>query len=297
MEDNNLNTKTPAIKQAWLRILLFVLAFLFVYLLAQGFSLFLASKIFNFDLMKYAEQSDNFNQLHIKSFVEFIVLGFIMLLIFVFRKFIDRKSFVSMGYSIKGKFIDIIMGTVVGFILISLGFFILKLTGHLRVESIIFNANVVVYSFIFFLFAAIIEEVVFRGYILNNLLSSMKNNYLALAISSVLFALIHGLNPNLSILSMVNLFIAGLALGITYIHTQNLWFPIFLHVSWNYFQGPIFGFEVSGMDASSIISQKVTGSDIITGGEFGFEGSIILSFLLFGMIFITDNLYRKKHNK
>ena len=126
-------------------------------------------------------------------------------------------------------------------------------------------------------------------------LNTMKNKYLALLISAVLFALIHGLNPNLSFLSMLNLIIAGLALGISYIYTKNLWFPIFLHVSWNYFQGPIFGFEVSGMDAASIIKQNVTGNDIITGGDFGFEGSILLTGLLFIMIYLTDFIYKRKN--
>jgi len=295
MEQINTTSNKPAIKQAWLRILLFVLAFLFVYILAQGFSLLVTSQVFGVNIMDQAQTSlENSNLMLIKSISELIVLGFMVLLTFVFRKYIDRKSFVSMGYSIKGRYIDILMGISVGFVLISLGFFILKFAGHLNVESIIFNTNIVSYSFIFFFFAAMIEEIIFRGYILNNLLSSMKNKYLALSISAVLFALIHGLNPNLSILSMVNLFIAGLALGITYVYTKNLWFPIFLHVSWNYFQGPIFGFEVSGMDTVSIINQKVTGSDIITGGEFGFEGSIILTALLFGMIIITDFIYRKR---
>jgi CAAX protease family protein len=85
-----------------------------------------------------------------------------------------------------------------------------------------------------------------------------------------------------------------LALGITYVHTKNLWFPIFLHISWNYFQGPILGFEVSGMNIKSLINHDLLGSDLITGGKFGFEGSILLSFLLVAMVIVTDRVLAKK---
>ena len=173
-----------------------------------------------------------------------------------------------MGFELKGKSKDIINGFLVGFGLIFFGFAILNLTNFLEVVSVEYSSKVVFGGFFFFLIAAIIEEIVFRGYILNNLMDSIKNKYIALVISAIAFALIHSMNPNLSLLGFVNLVIAGIVLGITYIHTKNLWFPIFLHVSWNYFQGPIFGFEVSGMNFQSIIKQNVSGNDLITGGNF-----------------------------
>jgi hypothetical protein len=294
MENTDLQKTKPAIKQTWLRILLFMLSWLFIWILTQGLAALLLSSIFNVNLFNETGLTDDSHLTFIKTLSVLITLGTSFLIIFIFRRYVDRKSIVSMGYNIKGKLGDIIWGIVVGFVLISIGFLTLLITNHLTIESVNFSWSLIIQSFFFFLIAAIIEEIVFRGYILNNLLSSMKNKYLALLISSLLFALIHGLNPNLSIISLVNLVIAGFALGITYIYTKNLWFPIFLHVSWNYFQGPIFGFEVSGMNAASIIKQNVIGSDLLTGGQFGFEGSVILTILLFGMIIITDRIYNKK---
>lgn len=294
MENTDLQKNKPAIKQTWLRILLFMLSWLFIWILTQGLAALLLSSIFNVNLFSETGLTDDSNLTFIKTLSELITLGTSFLIIFVFRKYIDRKSIISMGYNIKGKLRDIIWGIVVGFILISIGFLTLLITNHLTIESISFSWSIIIQSFFFFLVAAIIEEIVFRGYILNNLLSSMKNKYLALLISSVLFAFVHGLNPNLNLISIINLIIAGLALGITYVYTKNLLFPIFMHVSWNYFQGPIFGFEVSGINASSIIKQKVIGNDLLTGGQFGFEGSVILTILLFGMIIITDRIYNKK---
>jgi hypothetical protein len=294
MENTDLQKNKPAIKQTWLRILLFMLSWLFIWILTQGLAALLLSSIFNVNLFNETGLTDDSHLTFIKTLSVLITLGTSFLIIFIFRRYVDRKSIVSMGYNIKGKLKDIVWGIVVGFILISIGFLTLLITNHLTIESINFSWSLIIQSFFFFLIAAIIEEIVFRGYILNNLLSSMKNKYLALLISSVLFAFVHGLNPNLNLISIINLVIAGLALGITYVYTKNLWFPIFLHVSWNYFQGPFFGFEVSGMNAASIIKQNVIGSDLLTGGQFGFEGSVILTILLFGMIIITDRIYNKK---
>ena len=80
-------------------------------------------------------------------------------------------------------------------------------------------------------------------------------------------------------------------MGLYYIYRQNLWFPIALHFSWNFFQGPIFGFEVSGIELNSLIVQEITGSDLLTGGDFGLEGSALLSVLLLLSIFFVQYLY------
>lgn len=91
-------------------------------------------------------------------------------------------------------------------------------------------------------------------------------------------------------------FPAGILLGISYIFTKNLWFPIALHFSWNFFQGPIFGFQVSGTNSETLISQTINGNELLTGGQFGLEGSIIatvlcsLGILLFWMIYKKQNI-------
>jgi membrane protease YdiL (CAAX protease family) len=145
-----------------------------------------------------------------------------------------------------------------------------------------------------FIIVGVVEESVMRGYILSNLMEHMKNKYVALWISAVIFAVFHGLNPNITVLGFTNLILAGFVLGITYIHTKNLWFPIFLHISWNFFQGPVFGFEVSGINTKAIINHNVTGNDLITGGRFGLEGSILITILLIITTFFIDLYYRKK---
>ncbi|MCK4661465.1 MAG: CPBP family intramembrane metalloprotease [Bacteroidales bacterium] len=294
MKENYLIEKKPAIKRGWLRALLFLIAFLILYAVIQGIAVFIIAAVLNIPLSDFETLFTDPNKLGIQFILTSSTLVITILIAWIFMRYVDRKSFISMGFELKGKSKDIIYGFLVGLVLIFLGFVILNLTNFLEVVSIEYSSKIVFGGFFLFVIAAIIEEIVFRGYVLNNLMDSIKNKYIALLISAILFALLHGVNPNLSILGFINLIIAGIALGITYIHTKNLWFPIFLHISWNFFQGPIFGFEVSGSSFNSIIQQKVIGNDIITGGNFGFEGSIIITVLLIGMILTIDQIYRRK---
>jgi membrane protease YdiL (CAAX protease family) len=132
-----------------------------------------------------------------------------------------------------------------------------------------------------------------RGYILSNFFDSM-NKYIALIISSLLFAVMHLANANVTVVSLVNIFLAGILLGIYYVHKQNLWLPISLHFSWNFFRGPIFGFEVSGVDIRGVIVQDIHGPDLLTGGSFGFEGSVIATLLMIITIVLLHYRFQEK---
>ena len=84
-------------------------------------------------------------------------------------------------------------------------------------------------------------------------------------------------------------------LGINYIYTKNLWFGILLHFSWNFFQGPLLGFEVSGLPLQSLLQHDIQGSELLTGGKFGFEGSLVATVLLTMAIVILAWVYEKKY--
>jgi membrane protease YdiL (CAAX protease family) len=134
-----------------------------------------------------------------------------------------------------------------------------------------------------------------RGYILSNLSESM-NKYIALIVSSLLFGVMHLANANVTTLSFLNIVLAGIMLGIYYVHRKNLWLPISLHFSWNFFQGAIFGFEVSGVDVTGAITQNIQGPDLITGGTFGFEGSVIATLLMLIAIVLLHYKYQDESN-
>lgn len=297
MMNNDEILRKPAIKYAWLRALLFIIGFLIVSTIIQTIGIMILMVVKTDlrieDVDSFMSNSENFNYILLLRFLGLLAALF---LVWIFRKFIDRRTVMSLGLSIKNKGKDMFAGFGLGFSLITIGFFILYITGYLKVVDIDFNTETIWGTFLFFVFVAIQEEILYRGYILNNLMTSM-NKYVALAISAVVFALIHGINPNISIVAIVNLVLAGFVLGISYIHTKNLWLPIFFHLSWNYFLGPIYGFEVSGLVVNTTIIQEVTGNTLITGGKFGFEGSLILTALSIIVFFAIDNFFKTRSLK
>ena len=194
-------------------------------------------------------------------------------------KFIDRKPLMFIGLSVKDKANEMLVG--LGFALAFIGglFLLLWLLGAITITGYVgFKPGVFFVSMMLFL-AAFDEELIFRGYILNSMMDS-SSRWVALAGSSALFALMHAGNPSVwsNWVPMTELFAAGFILGISYTFTKNLWFPTFFHFGWNFFQG-LFGFEISGINVDSwkMISHENTGNvpDIISGGAFGIEGSVI----------------------
>ena len=161
--------------------------------------------------------------------------------------------------------------------------------GWLQVESFAWQAesggsiaaSILVVLVVFFL-GSWQEELLSRGYWLQNL-SDGLNRSLGVLLSSAIFALGHLFNPNLSWLSFVGLFLSGLFLAYGYLRTEQLWLPIGLHLGWNFFEGTVFGFPVSGQYFYQLIRQTTSGPDLITGGVFGPEaGLILLPALLLG---------------
>jgi hypothetical protein len=140
------------------------------------------------------------------------------------------------------------------------------------------------------------EELVFRGYVLDSLMDSYPNKWVALAISAVLFAAFHFTSPAINPLGFANLVAAGLLLGINYVYTKNLWFSFFLHLSWNFFQGPILGFRVSGLTLPSLLQTETKGDLFITGGDFGLEGSILTTVVAVIAFFLIAWAFERKYN-
>lgn len=188
------------------------------------------------------------------------------------RAYIDRETFSSLGLC-KILYIEILYGVFMGFVVMLIGFISLLLFDQIQYLNTHFIFSDFIAGLLMFLLVAILEELL-RGYVLSNLMDSM-NKYLALIISAVIFSVMHGGNPNFGWIPFFELVLAGILLGLSYIYTRNLGFPVALHFSWNFFQGTVFGFNVSGLDNYSIVQQVNKGDTIWNGGSFGFEGSVL----------------------
>jgi membrane protease YdiL (CAAX protease family) len=225
-----------------------------------------------------------------------VLLMFLQLLITItviatFRRFVDKGSFISLGLEFTHFKLDFVKGLLWGAGLLFSGFTTLYVLGFTSVARLDFNGiNWPAYLFLC-LIVTFNEEILIRGYVLTNLMDSM-NKYWALVTSAVIFMLMHLSNDNVSLIPLVNLLLAGIMLGIYTIHKGSLWFPIGMHFSWNFFQGPVLGFGVSGLKVDSVIAQEFNGSTLMTGGDFGFEGSLLLTIMMLVSISILQFKYK-----
>ena len=136
--------------------------------------------------------------------------------------------------------------------------------------------------------AGFIEEVIFRG-ILFRFLEQFGGSWFALAVSSLLFGFAHAGNDNATLFSSFAIAIeAGLLLGGAYMVTRNLWFAVGLHFGWNVVQGYIWDVAVSGNDVDGLVEARMSGPELVSGGAFGLEASVIALTLatLFGVYFV-----------
>jgi membrane protease YdiL (CAAX protease family) len=194
--------------------------------------------------------------------------------VWLFMKYVLKEPFLSVGFEKKCIKQDVTRGMYYGLIIMVIGFVSLIFSEEIEFKKLNFNLLYFVLSLLHYIFVAISEELLMRGFILNNLTKSF-NNFSALLISSMLFSLLHAGNPNITLFGLLQLFVAGILLGLPYLYTKNLWFSIALHFSWNFFQGTVFGYNVSGTANYSIIETDFRYASIWNGGNFGFEGSIL----------------------
>lgn len=211
--------------------------------------------------------------LELMIILEYTMTFFMIIMLWAFMKYIDKEPLINIGLQVKGRLKDFNFGLLIGLLIMGFAYFFLLLINEIVFVNIDFNLNKVLLSIVLFMGVSVFEEIIFRGYVLKNLLESF-NPYAALFVSSLFFSLIHGANPNVTLLGLSNIFLAGIFLGASYVFTKNLWFPIALHFSWNFFQA-MFGFKVSGLDSYSIIKFDIIENNYINGGEFGFESSVL----------------------
>lgn len=136
-----------------------------------------------------------------------------------------------------------------------------------------------IFYFISFSIVAVVEELVFRKFLYSQFLR-VYQSWAAVLLTSLIFSLVHSLNPSIDWLGFVNLFLSGILFSQLYILKMNLSIPIGFHLGWNFFQGSVFGFPVSGLRIDGIFAIEYRSTDFVSGGLFGLEGSIITTTVL-----------------
>lgn len=196
---------------------------------------------------------------------------------------IEKRPASSMGFVKRGFLPEYLVGLVLGSLMMGAVVLLSVLSGVVTYNGVAdFNIIVVVFYFIGYLIQGMAEETLFRGYYM---VSSAKNTSLvySLTMSSLVFAFAHFANNGVTFLGVLNVFLFGLFAGIYVLRRGSLWGIGALHASWNFTQGILFGFNVSGNTSNAGILKftQTEGFDSLNGGAFGPEGGMFTTLVIF----------------
>lgn len=215
--------------------------------------------------------------------------------VYLARRFLDRRSFASLGFRLDRRVLpDLLAGIAITFVMMGSIYLAMSRLGWIHFTGFAWQFDplpVVLGQTLLYLLLFIIvgwqEELLSRGYHLQTLASGI-NLFWGVLISSAVFGAIHLGNPNASWVAAVGILFAGLFLALGYLLTRQLWLSIGLHTGWNFFEGVVFGFPVSGTASYPLLRIGVSGPLLWTGGAFGPEaGLIILPAILVGVLLIV----------
>jgi uncharacterized protein len=228
-----------------------------------------------------------------------------ILTVWLAGRFLDRRPFSAFGFRLgAGWWLDLLFGMVLGALLMTAVFLVelglgwVEVTGSFEAQGGTPFVISILFPVATFICIGISEELVSRGYQLKNAAEGL--NYpslgprgailLAWVLSSVFFGVLHANNPNATPVSTFNIVLAGLMLGFGYVLTGELAIPIGLHITWNFFQGAVYGFPVSGFGSfgATLLATEQGGPELWTGGSFGPEGGLLIpAVMLLGVSFVA----------
>ncbi len=234
-----------------------------------------------------------------------VTLGAIILSVWLAGKLLDKRPFYDFGLRLtRNWWIDFGFGLFLGVLLVSLIFLVQLAAGWISVTGTMVTSEpgtgflaAILVPLVTFLAVGIQEELFSRGYQLKNLAEGFNGStvspntaiLLATLLSSVVFGVLHILNPNSSFFTTFNIILAGIfLLAMGFILTGELAIPIGVHITWNFTMGNVYGFPVSGIDfrGATIVAVEQHGPELWTGGAFGPEGGLlgVMAILLGGLL-------------
>lgn len=225
-----------------------------------------------------------------------LITLFALLYVFLWAwlKWFEKRPFWTLGYEAKNALSQYGRGFLIGALMFAGSVGILSLFGSVSFEQgdpskqgLAAVAGVML-VLIGWIVQGGAEEVLIRGWVLP-VIGARYKPWLGLLISSIIFALLHALNPGLSAIALINLALFGVFAGLYAMREGSMWGISALHSVWNWVQGNFFGFQVSGTNAEggTLINLMETGADWLTGGEFGPEGGLVVTIVLVIGIAIT----------
>ena len=222
----------------------------------------------------------------------------LFLSIFLMTK-ISKLKIEQLGFTKDNIVFSYLKGALFGTLQIFTVFFIIF---GLKAIDVYYVGNIsillLIKIFIIFIFQALLEEILFRGYLMP-FFSKVIGIKFTIILLSFLFTCIHLFNPNLDIIGLANVFLAGVTFSLIYYYTGNLWLVGAMHTLWNFILGFIVGSQISGIITynSVFFSIPVENKDLISGGVFGFEASIVTTIVELTISLFVIYLIKKEKNK
>ena len=202
--------------------------------------------------------------------------GFMIVAALLYCKLFEKRKAYTLGFTSRGFATEYLMGIVIGAVMITLPLAASVLTGSVTLtlnESI--DPLTIAFFLVAFLIQGMAEEALLRGYLMTSLARKLKV-WPAILISALFFAVLHTGNAGFSIIAFINIFLFGVFTGVFMLKRGSIWAVGAIHAAWNFFQGNVFGFNVSGIEKfDSIFTSTQSNVDaILHGGAFGLEGGL-----------------------
>ncbi len=231
-----------------------------------------------------------------------LTFGGAIFFVFLWVTIVERRSFSSIGFWKENCVRKYLKGACTGFVFISIPVFLLILIGNvqLQIQQITVPATMgIVGSLVAFLIQGATEEIVVRGWLFP-VLSIRSRIWIGIVVTSFLFGFLHLLNPGITILSISNIILVGVFAAFYVLKDSSLWGICAWHSIWNWAQYNVYGFAVSGMTIYStpLFKPVTNGSEVLHGGSFGIEGSIITTIMLsIASIVLWRQLWERKEKQ
>ncbi len=225
--------------------------------------------------------------------------GLTIVIVVCVLRFVGRHSFKSMGF-VRPLAKNYLLGIAMGIGVFAVCTLIIVLFGD---NSLSFHGVSILpwLAFAgFFVVQGLSEEVLFRVFLFPEI-SAKFGVIVGGLVSSILFGLFHAMNGGVSGLAIFNLVVFGAMMAVVYYYYQNAWIIGAMHGFWNFAEGNIFGVHISGAPImkETLFSSTVSGSNLLTGGDFGFEGGIIcpIVWIAFSLLIVYINCNKKVEAK
>lgn len=202
--------------------------------------------------------------------------------IVIYGRFVDKRSLRSFGFYKEKAVLKYLLGLVIGCALITSSILLLGLFGFYSFEKVE-NCNYIMVGLYFlgYLIQGAEEEIALRGFLMIGLNRRNTSVVHSIMMSSLVFTLLHVLNPGMTLIGLVNIFLFAVFAALYMLESGSIWGVCAIHSVWNFVQGNVFGIEVSGTaSAASIFTTTETGSSFLSGGLVGLEGSLICTGVL-----------------